>query len=261
MTGTLKRLALGLGIGLLSLPLTNAPPAFAQEGEVFADPLMNLNRGVYGFNRGADKFILRPLSVGYGKVVPAPARRGLANLFDNLEAPVQALNHLLQLKPAPAARTMVRMAINSTVGVLGVFDVASQMQLPEEETDFGLTLARYGVGEGPYLVLPFLGPSTLRDAAASIGEMVFNPVPLEDEIVLKPVEDATLTAAEIAGGRLEIGPLLDDVYASEFGYERMRSFYLQNRRLEASGGELGDDSLPDIDLEGFDESEDVEGDG
>lgn len=128
------------------------------------DPLQPLNREVYRFNMLLDKAVLRPVAKGYKQVTPKPARTGIQNFFSNLSKPITILNDLLQLKPLDAVRDTGRFVTNSTVGLLGFFDPASEMGMPPHSEDFGITLARWGVPSGPYLQIPFLGPSTVRDA-------------------------------------------------------------------------------------------------
>lgn len=128
------------------------------------DPLEPVNREVYRFNMLVDKAVLRPVAQGYEKVTPEPAQTGISNFFDNLELPITILNDLLQLKPLDAVRDTGRFFTNTTVGLLGFLDPASDWSMPAHSEGFGITLARWGVPSGPYLQIPFLGPSTVRDA-------------------------------------------------------------------------------------------------
>lgn len=127
------------------------------------DPLQKFNRPMFAFNQVVDKVALRPAAKAYVKVTGPKERELLGNFFANLRSPVTITNSMLQGRPGPALETTGRFMINSTVGFLGFFDPASAMQLPARTTDFGVTLAHWGVPEGPYLVLPFIGPTTLRD--------------------------------------------------------------------------------------------------
>lgn len=128
------------------------------------DPLEPINRAVFSFNDGFDKAIAKPLAEGYRAVVPSFARTGATNFFSNLEDLWIAVNDLIQGKPRMALDDWTRAFLNTTIGVFGLFDVASDLGLEKRNEDFGQTLGRWGVGSGPYLVLPFLGSSTLRDA-------------------------------------------------------------------------------------------------
>jgi phospholipid-binding lipoprotein MlaA len=127
------------------------------------DPFEGFNRASYEFNVKLDKWILKPISVGYDKITPAPVRKGVLNAFSNMgEVPTFA-NDVLQLHPVYALSDFWRFFINSTVGVGGLFDVASKLKLERRYNDFGITLAHYGVKHSSYLVIPFIGPSTFRD--------------------------------------------------------------------------------------------------
>jgi len=128
------------------------------------DPLEPINRAVFSFNDGFDNIIAKPLAEGYRNVVPSFARTGATNFFANLEDLWIAINDLIQGKPRAALDDWTRFFLNTTLGVFGLFDIASDLGLEKRNEDFGQTLGRWGVGSGPYLVLPFLGSSTLRDA-------------------------------------------------------------------------------------------------
>ncbi len=130
------------------------------------DPLEPLNRAVFTFNDTADRVVLKPVAKGYKKVVPQLARKGVSNFFDNLQDAWSSVNHALQLKGEAAGTSFFRFLINSTLGLAGVLDVATDMGLERQTEDFGQTLGYWGVGPGPYVVLPLLGPSTLRDTLA-----------------------------------------------------------------------------------------------
>lgn len=132
------------------------------------DPLESANRAVFRFNKGVDTGLLRPVAEGYQKVIPSPARTGIANFFDNLKTPITAVNALLQGKWDHSLEATSRFVFNSTFGALGVFDIATLMDINPPKEDFGQTLATWGVGEGAYLMLPFYGPSNVRDAVGKI---------------------------------------------------------------------------------------------
>ena len=148
-----------LGAAMLLLMQTGcATPGLGPD-----DPLASLNRASYAFNVGLDRALVKPLAIGYQRYTPAMVRRGIGHFLNNLSGPATALNALLQGKVDEAANTGLRFLINSTAGVLGTMDVATTVGLPLRHEDFGQTLARWGLPDGPYLVLPLLGPSTLRD--------------------------------------------------------------------------------------------------
>lgn len=145
-----------------------------------ADPLEPLNRATWRFNDTVDRNIAQPVARGYNRVVPRPVRTGIGNFFANLgDVPVM-LNNFAQLRFADGMSDLMRIALNSSFGLLGVLDIATPAGLPAHEQDFGLTLGHYGVASGPYLVLPLFGPSTLRDAAGFGVDQYANPMTYAD---------------------------------------------------------------------------------
>ncbi len=147
----------------------NSPkPKATLEKESNPDPFEGFNRAMYTFNDKLDVYILKPVAKGYRAVTPIPVRKSISNFFSNLHDPMVMLNNLLQGKPGQAASDLSRFLTNSTVGIYGLFDVATKIGLQKHNEDFGQTLAVWGVGDGPYLVLPFFGPSNLRDGPALI---------------------------------------------------------------------------------------------
>ena len=141
------------------------------------DPYENFNRKMYAFNEFADRVAIRPVAVGYRKITNDTSRRLISNFFANIESPITIANDVLQADPKEAFRATSRFAINTTVGLLGFFDPASEMGIDVSTTDFGVTLAKWGVPEGPYLVLPLIGSTTGRDIAAfPVNRYAFDPL-------------------------------------------------------------------------------------
>jgi phospholipid-binding lipoprotein MlaA len=140
------------------------------------DPWEKTNRAFYNFDDGLDRVLLKPVSDFYVKVVPQPIRTGLGNGFDNLGYGNVILNDFLQAKWVQGLGDVGRMAVNSTIGIAGIFDVASRWGLPSHQNDFGITLGKWGAKPGPYLVLPLLGPTTVRDAPGILVANLTNPV-------------------------------------------------------------------------------------
>ena len=156
--------ALGVRRGLLAAMTTLVLAGCASVAPPRTDdPLQKFNRKMYAFNRTADKVAIRPIAVAYRKITTPDARLHVSNFFSNVRLPVSIVNDLLQAHPVDALKSTGRLAINSTLGLLGFFDPASKMKLPLDETDFGVTLAHWGVPEGPFLVIPLVGPTTARD--------------------------------------------------------------------------------------------------
>jgi phospholipid-binding lipoprotein MlaA len=133
------------------------------------DPLEPVNRAIFGFNETFDQVLLKPVAEGYRAVLPEMVRTGVTNFFSNIADVWIAANNLLQGKPENALQDVMRVAINTVIGLGGLIDVASDAGLEKHDEDFGQTLGRWGIGSGPYIVLPFLGPSTLRDGIALVG--------------------------------------------------------------------------------------------
>lgn len=141
------------------------------------DPYENFNRKSYAVNDALDKAFIRPVAVGYRKVTNPPVRRAFSDFFTNIRMPITVANDLLQAKPRAAAEGTGRFLVNLTLGVGGFFDPASQLGLPLDETDFGITLAHWGVPEGPYLVIPLVGPTTARDVwRLPVDSYFFDPL-------------------------------------------------------------------------------------
>lgn len=154
-------LALSL-IGITSCASKTSESVLAGDAEI-QDPFENTNRAVFSFNTAVDKALIHPVAKGYNTVVPKPARTGVENVLRNLKSPVIFANQALQGDVTGAGTVLVRAVVNTLVGVGGLFDVAASEGIPYEAEDFGQTLAKWGVGHGPYLVVPIIGPSSLRD--------------------------------------------------------------------------------------------------
>jgi phospholipid-binding lipoprotein MlaA len=145
----------------------------AQE-EVF-DPLEGMNRRLFAVHNTLDRWVMAPVARGYRAIAPRPVRNGVSNFLGNLGAPVVLANDLLQGKPVRAGKTLARFGVNTTVGVLGIFDPAASIGLEPHNEDFGQTLAVWGVGEGPYIFVPLLGPTNVRDGVGHMVDSVFDP--------------------------------------------------------------------------------------
>ena len=140
------------------------------------DPFEGFNRAMFGFNEGVDNAVLKPVATGYRNVVPEPARECVGNVFSNINDVFVAVNSLLQGKVGDAVSDACRVLVNSTVGILGCIDVASKVGLEKHNRDFGQTFGKWGIASGPYLVLPFIGPSNIRDGVGNIIYASLDPV-------------------------------------------------------------------------------------
>jgi phospholipid-binding lipoprotein MlaA len=214
------------------------------------DPLESFNRGVFKFNDKVDTYALRPVAKGYQRVVPEPVRKSVTNFFSNIGDVYIAANELLQLKIADGVGDIMRVTINTLFGVGGLFDVATVANLPKHQSDFGITLGHYGVPSGPYLVLPLLGPSTVRDAGGLVVDYLGNPLtyvqPWEVSYALYGVNLINTRANLLATTDLLAAAAVDK-------YSFYRSAYLQRRRFLIGGAEGSqqppnyDQSLPNYD--------------
>lgn len=145
------------------------------------DPIEGFNRAMYAFNDAMDTYVLKPVAKAYREVLPSPVRTGVSNFFGNLHDPVIMLNNLLQGKVVNAISDLGRFIVNTIVGIFGLFDVASEIGLEKHNEDFGQTLGKWGVDEGFYVVLPFIGPSTLRDTGGDVVDWQVYPPNLMEE--------------------------------------------------------------------------------
>jgi len=199
------------------------------------DPLEGLNRGVQAFNDVVDENALQPAARLYRNVTPRVLRDGVRNFFNNLDDLFIGANNLLQGKPVAAVSDWTRFAVNTTLGLLGVIDWASDMGLEKHNEDFGQTLGRWGVGDGMYLVLPLLGPSTLRDTAALPIDWAGDPV-----LQHTPVDERNaLTAVRLVSRRadlLEASRMLEEAALDRYVF--LREATLQRRRSLVYDGRL-----------------------
>jgi phospholipid-binding lipoprotein MlaA len=200
------------------------------------DPLEGFNRGVWGLNRGVDTVVLKPVSTVYRTVTPKPARRGLTRILANLAEPFSAINNLLQGKPDRAMNNLGRFVVNSTIGVGGLADHATDMGIKPTPEDFGQTLASWGVNGGPYLVLPILGPSTLRDGVGSGVAQFADPyrICLRECGIASSNAQLAATGAEVIVTRADLTEAGADAFldSSLDPYATARSAYLQRRRAQ-----------------------------
>jgi phospholipid-binding lipoprotein MlaA len=220
--GRLERAAIAAAALLLAGCATVPPDA----GKNPRDPFERFNRQVYGFNDQFDRYVLKPAAKGYVAVVPHAFRLCIANGVSNVGEIRNAVNDILQAKPVGASTDTGRLAINTTLGVFGCFDVATKMGLERRTEDFGLTLARWGAGPGPYLVLPVLGPSDVRDAVGLVPDSYANPI-----TYVTPVYDRYIyyvgSAIETRAGLLDATDLIDRTALDR--YQFTRDVYLQRR--------------------------------
>ncbi|MBD2858497.1 VacJ family lipoprotein [Spongiibacter sp. KMU-158] len=229
---------------LLLAPLFSSNFAFA--GDDPRDPWEGLNRKIFEFNDAADRYVLRPVAKGYKEVTPSVVDQSIGNFFNNLEELRNFGNGILQAKPSVAGLAVGRFLINTTIGVLGLFDVAGNIGLERHSEDFGQTLAVWGVESGPYLVIPFFGPSTLRDGVGRGVDGYTSPNRAVDP------EAASYALSGLDLLQLRASLLGADELISGDRYTFFKGVYLQRRDFEISDG-VFQDSFGGEDFESFDD--------
>jgi len=205
------------------------------------DPLESANRTIFKFNDTLDRAVLKPMAQGYSWAVPQGVRNSVTNVFDNVGDTYTMANDLLQGKVADGSEDLMRVVMNTFFGLGGLFDVASQAGLPKHNQDFGLTLAHYGVPPGPYLVVPLLGPSTLRDSSDFIVTYFADPI-----TYIKPDwASAVLYGVRLVNSRANLlgaSDLLSDAALDKYSF--VRNAYLQRRQYLSTGDSSSAASLP-----------------
>ena len=202
------------------------------------DPFEGFNRGVYSFNQSVDKAIFDPIGKVYQAITPDFVDRGVTNFFSNLNDIAVVVNDLLQFKINQALSDATRFIFNSTIGIFGFFDVSSHMDLPKHDEDFGQTLATWGIGSGPYIVVPFFGPTTVRDATGFIVDRgVLNPVFYVDDDLLK-ASLLSLNYVDFKADLLSAKKLLGDAALDE--YEFVKNAYFEKRQNQINDGAVPD---------------------
>jgi phospholipid-binding lipoprotein MlaA len=213
---------------------TPAASTTADDADTEHDPAEPVNRAIFKVNVAADHAVMRPVAQAYVDHVPEGVQKGIHNVVQNLKEPAVAVNDALQGNVNQAWQSVQRLAVNSTVGVAGIFDVASQLGLPPHKADFGQTLAVWGVGEGPFVELPLLGPSNARDTVGTAVDMALNPLTF--------VGGAPATYAGVATGSANVVDVrsqhlhdLDELERNSLDYyATLRSVYRQHRDAEIS---------------------------
>jgi len=212
--------------GCASLPPGHKPDA--------QDRFERYNRAVYRFNDGLDRTLIRPVARTYVKVTPTPVRTSIGNFVENLSYTTTIPNDLLQLKLKPFATDTLRLLVNSTGGIGGLFDVATAIGIPTGSEDFGQTLGHWGVPAGSYLVLPFLGPSTVRDAGSFVVDQYTSPL----QYANSPSVQYGVTGLDLIHHRAEMLPLQDTIDNAFDPYVFVRNAYLQRREYQVKDGEV-----------------------
>ncbi len=210
------------------------------------DPYESYNRSMFEFNESVDKYAFKPVAEGYNYVMPDVASKGVTNFFSNVDDIVVFINQLFQLKLGEAIETSARFVFNSTFGVLGLYDVATGWGLEKHNEDFGQTLAYWGVGSGNYVVLPLVGPSTLRDTAGlavdwTFFDPVFNRQTLQQTLVTLAIKYTDRRA-----GLISAGNIIEDTVPDKYAF--IRDAWLQRREFLIYDGKPPDDDFSDEEL-------------
>ncbi len=244
----MKYLLLPIIILILTSGCTHIPP-----GESAHDPYEETNRSIYAFNDALDKTIVAPAAECYVAIMPSRVRMCVTNFFDNLFYPNTVLNDFLQGKIKQGVADTSRLLINSTFGILGIFDPATEMGLEIHDEDFGQTLAVWGSGEGSYLMLPVLGPQTIRDTPDYITGYFTDPLSYVEMAVYLPVK--IIDIINWRANMLESSKLMDETSIDR--YLSLREFYRQNRI-----NQIHDGNPPEVDIfdddDWLDEEEDLD---
>ncbi|PPC92369.1 MAG: ABC transporter [Methylobacter sp.] len=216
------------------------------------DPWEGWNRGTQDFNDDLDKTIVKPLAEGYLKITPEAVDKSVTNFFSNLSDIGVTVNDFLQLKATQGCMDLARFVVNTTAGLVGIFDVAQELDLPKHHEDFGQTLGFWGVPTGPYWVLPFVGPSTPRETVGLIGDALLNPLTYTVLISGGAASVASLGTGVVDLADTRAGLLTTESIVQEAAvdrYEFIKSSYLQRRKYLLYDGNLPEDDSLDIDFE------------
>lgn len=225
------------GAVVLLASLLGACASVPEDQRTDSDPWEPLNRTLYSVNTAIDTVSLKPLAKGYGAILPRPVRNSVSHFMDNLVTPASAVNNFLQGKPAYAFTELVRFVFNSTLGIAGLFDVATTGGIEARQEDFGQTAAVWGVPNGPYVMLPLLGPRTLRDAVMLPLDILSNPL-YHYEVTSVRDKLYVLRLIDLRYRLLAIDKLLE---GSKDRYITLRESYLQNREYEVYDGDPPED--------------------
>ena len=221
---------------LLTVLLTACASIQQTERVAKIDPFERVNRAVFSFNETADEYVIKPVAEAYRFVLPEFVRTGVTNFFSNINDVLIAANNLLQGKPSNAASDIGRFLVNSTIGILGLFDVATDMGLDKNREDFGQTLGVWGVADGPYMVLPFFGASNARDTVGLVVDIetdfMLNTNKLDSD------EKLAVNGLRVINRRadlLDAGQLLEDAAFDKYSF--VRDGYIQRRRSQIYDGD------------------------
>jgi phospholipid-binding lipoprotein MlaA len=226
--------AVGLAVAGCAAPgATGAGQVAAAPAEDFNDPFEDTNRSIFGFNQSVDQDVLLPVAKAYRDVLPEPVRQAVHNFLQNLDGPVIFANDVLQGQAGLAGNTIVRLALNTTIGIAGIFDVAAQIGVPYHTNDLGITLATWGFAEGPYVIVPVLGPSNPRDIVGKVGDGFADPgnyVAGEHHLLAAVIARTATSGIDERSRNIE--SLADIERTALDYYATIRSLYRQRRQAQ-----------------------------
>lgn len=234
-------------VSVLILATCLGAPATAFAQEATGDPWEGLNRNLFAFHETVDKAVIEPVARGYRAITPRPVRTGVQNFLRNLRGPVVFANDVLQGEFSRAGVTAARFGVNTTIGVAGVLDPATSMGLERHDEDFGQTLAVWGVDSGPYIFIPLLGPSTVRDAFGRVVDRGLDPITYAEGEDADEFRIAQTVFTALSAREQLLDPIADVRANSVDPYASFRASYLQLRESAIQNGRTDIQDLPDFD--------------
>ena len=226
-TGFIALVALVVLPGCASRPITSENNSATVRQRIAADPFEGFNRAVFNFNDGLDRAVVKPVATAYRDVTPEPIRRGVTNVFSNINDIVSLFNNAFQLKGVETSDTLFRVTVNTFWGIGGIFDVAGEMRIPKHSEDFGQTLGHWGVPSGPYLVVPLLGSSSVRDATGSLVDAQADLVSQASNVSARN-SLTVLRGVSTRSRFLGVGEVLEEAALDKYSFAR--EIYLQRRK-------------------------------
>ena len=227
-------------IGFMSIILSGCATYSSNSLSDPSDPWQAANKPIFAMNDAIDSILFKPLAKGYNAVTPKPIQAGVTNFFSNLNEIDNAINNLFQGKPKQFATSIGRLTVNSTIGIAGIFDVASYMGLTHSPEDFGQTMGAFGAGAGPYIILPLLGSSSVRDIPGRVLSIYLNPLAWLDDVSFRNIM-VGVNAVDTRSNLLAKEDIASEI--SKDKYSLYRDAYLEEREFQISDGNINDSDL------------------
>jgi phospholipid-binding lipoprotein MlaA len=227
-------------IGFMSIILSGCATYSSNSLSDPSDPWQAANKPIFAMNDAIDSVLFKPLAKGYNAITPKPIQAGVTNFFSNLNEIDNAINNLFQGKPKQFATSIGRLTVNSTIGIAGIFDVASYMGLTHSPEDFGQTMGAFGAGAGPYIILPLLGSSSVRDIPGRVLSIYLNPLAWLDDVSFRNIM-VGVNAVDTRSNLLAKEDIASEI--SKDKYSLYRDAYLEEREFQISDGNINDSDL------------------